>query len=185
MAPGRKTGGRNFVVGNPGGPGRPGVPKEEREAMALLKASRQNLRGLWNIYYDELSEWTQDQLQKLIGGRHPDTKKIIPSSDPSAPVLKLLVARGILYAMRTGKASELQAHKEMMCGPEPKQVELSGPNGEPLSPLGKYTPEQLAAVYTALDSLIKEAECKLQTAGSQPSSESLVPSLPPSSDMPL
>lgn len=37
MARGKKTGGRSFLVGNPGGPGRPPTPPELKAALKLTK----------------------------------------------------------------------------------------------------------------------------------------------------
>lgn len=179
MARGKKTGGRDFPPGVSGNPaGRKPMPREERDAWQQIKAMRLENRYDWQHHYRELVAMTPAQLQALVGGKTAEGT-VIPSSEPDAPVLKLLVARSILYAMRTGKSSELSAHRDMMCGPEPKQVELSGPDGAPLSPLANYTQEQLSQAFTALDTIIKEYECK-STPSSPPPSESSAPSPPPS-----
>jgi hypothetical protein len=176
---GGKTGGRDFPPGVSGNPaGRPKAPLDQKLAMQKVRAMQSEMRFDWQHYYRELSALPQEQLQRLVGGRTPDGE-VIPSSEPDAPVLKLLVARSILYAMRSGKAVEVGAHRDMMCGPEPKQVELSGPGGEPLGQLSGYTQEKLAAAFATLDRIVQESECK-STQQPQPS-ESSPPSLPPAS----
>lgn len=175
---GKKTGGRDFKPGCPPGPGRPKAPEDLKLAFASVQKLRSDLRYDWQHYYRELLDMNQEELQKLVGGKTPEGK-VIQSSEPGAPVLKLLVARSILYAMRSGKAFEVQTHRDMMCGPEPKQVELSGPGGEPLSPLAGYNQEKLAAAFATLDKIVQESECK-STLQPQPS-ESSPPSLPPAS----
>lgn len=161
MTHGRKTGGRDFKPGNPGGPGRPKVPDDMKLAYIAVQQSRSALRFMWNLYYDELVHLPQSELLKLVGDKeHP--------ADPQVPVLKLLVARSIVYAMSRGRAQDLLIHKDLMCGPEPKQFELSGPGGEPLTPFADFSQEKLAAAFTALDQLIKEAECKLMPNLPQP-----------------
>jgi hypothetical protein len=174
MAKGKKTGGRDFQPGAKPGPGRPRAPEDEKLAFASVKASRSRIRFDWQQFYEELVELSQSELQSLVG-----SKDVPPA--PDVPVLKLLVARALLYAMRTGRAFELQVHKDLMCGPDPKQVELSGPGGEPLSPMANYSEAQLARAHAALDKAIKEAECS-STQNSQQSSESQAPCLPPGSD---
>jgi hypothetical protein len=181
MAKGKKTGGRDFQKGEKwtgNASGRPSIPKDQKVAFEAVKQLRSDLRFGWQHHYRELMDMTLDQVQAIVGGKLPDGT-IVPSSDPTAPMLKLLVARSILYAMRSGKASEVQVHREMMCGPEPKQFELSGPGGEPLPPLSGYNQEMLAAAFATLDKIVRESECK-STLQQQPS-ESSPPSLPPAS----
>jgi hypothetical protein len=177
MAKGKKTGGKNFAEGNPGGPGRPKIPEEERQALAVLKRMRKDNRHLWNAYYEELISLTNSELTAIIGTKDRP-------ANPHTPVLKLVIARSLRHAMSTGRAFELQVHREMMCGPEPKQVELSGPEGEPLSPLGKYTQEQLASVFAAADKIVKEADACSSTPNPSPPSSGHSPGLLPPSPRP-
>lgn len=155
---GTKTGGRDFKPGNPGGPGRPRIPEDQKIAMQKIKGMRSAITLELQEAYFELVHLPPDELTKLANSK---------DSSPGTS-LKLLVARSLVYAMK-GKASELQIHKELMCGPEPKQFELSGPGGEPLSPLASYSEEKLLATLSVLDELIREAECK-SIPNSQPSS---------------
>lgn len=176
---GGKTGGRDFQPGVSGNlAGRPKAPPDQKAAMSEVRAIQSELRFDWQHFYRELCALPQREIQALVGGKTRDGN-IIPSSEPDAPVLKLLVARSLLYAMRTGRAFEVQTHRDMMCGPEPKQVELSGPGGEPLSPLANYNQEKLAAAFAALDKIVQESECK-STLLPQPSELSPPSSLPES-----
>jgi hypothetical protein len=173
----RKTGGRDFVKGHPAHPraGRPRLPPENREAMLLLHQNRQNLRVLWSCYYEELAHLSAQELLELVGGRTPEGRTIMPK-DPTTPVLKLLIARAILHTMRTGKPFDVGIHRELMCGPEPKQLEVSGPNGESLTPLSHMSAQQLANAVQTLDQLLKEAECR---SGQRNLMQSLEPSRVP------
>jgi hypothetical protein len=149
------------------------VPEDQRQALKEIERLRLKGSHAWATYYSELADLTVSELRSLVG------TKDRPPAD--IPVLKLVIARGMLYAMSSGKGHELQAHRDLMCGPERKQIELSGPDGESLNPASKLTPEQIAAAYQEVDRIIREAEQCKSTPNSPPSSESPVPSLPPAS----
>jgi len=164
MAKGKKTGGRNFPKGWAGGPGRPKMPEDQKIAWQEVQRMRSKHRHDWMSCFEKFVDMPMEQITAFIGTKDaPNT---------TAPVIELLVARSILRVMSSGKANDFDTLREMMCGPEPKQLQISGPDGEALSsPLAKYNAEELAKAYLELDRLIKEEECK-STQTQPPSSGS-------------
>lgn len=144
---GRKTGGRDFQKGCAPGPGRPKMPEDEKLAWKEIKQSRQ--RGRYEIarLFAKFQDYEYAELLKFV-------------KRTDVPVLELLVARGMTRVLTAGKTHDLETLIEMMCGPEPKQVELSGPDGEPLSQLGSLSTEQLVAVHAEVNKIIQKAEEK-------------------------
>lgn len=188
MAPGRKTGGRNFRSGDAwtgNRNGRPSVPTDQKLALALVQQLRGEARAHLSIYCHELIHLTHEELQKVVGYKRmvkrgkKEVEEIVPPT-PGTPVLKLLLARSFLTAMRTGKPFDVSVLKDLICGPEPKNINIGGEAGEPLAALAKFNQLQLASLFTVLDDVVKEAECK-STLSLPQSSESPARSSPPES----
>lgn len=171
-----KGGGPLFKRGNPGGPGRPRIPIDEKLAWKNVRNLQAGCATDWQDFFDELKGWPAQKLQQLCGYRDKDgiTR---PSNDPAAPVLKLIVARGLLHAT-SGKAFDLNLLKDMMCGQQPKQIELTGKDGEPLNPLANVPPDQLLKTFHAVQALIEEKKKCKSTQPPPPQSESSARSLP-------
>lgn len=143
MAKGKKTGGRNFVKGHPGGPGRPKMPDDFKVAWGQIQTIRNETRYEFANAYKKVQEYSVEMLQAFV--KKTDTA-----------VVELLVARCLLGVLSKAKVQDVAQLQELMCGPEPKHVELSGPNGEPLSPVTKLSTEELAQAYAALQDLAEK-----------------------------
>jgi hypothetical protein len=144
------------------------VPEDQKIAWAEVQQMRANMRHRYASSFEKLQSLGLDELQTFVKRK-------------DVPVIELLVARAMLRVTSSPRAADVDKVREMMCGPEPKQVELSGPGGEPLSPMGNLSQEKLAAAFTALDRIVREAECQQQTQSSPSSPVLPAPSLPPPS----
>jgi len=113
MAKGKKTGGRNFLVGKPGGPGRPPSIPELKEIPRITKDSFNRMVS-----------------KVLVQHRH-NLKDIL--SDPSSTNLEVALAKIIDKMQVHGDYNRLDALLNRLIGPAPKQIEISGPDGEPLA----------------------------------------------------
>lgn len=180
MTYGRKTGGRNFTKGNPGGPGRRPIPEEERQQRKEIEKFQAVARYRFAEAWSKLETFSISQLQSFADLKNPSTADV--------PVVELMLARMLLRAMNTGKPFDISQIREMMCGTDPKQIELSGAGGEPLIPFQGVPAADLVVVFREVQRAIQENECKsmekpLQSLGSEP--QLLAPSSPQPSDTAL
>lgn len=159
-----------FKPGHPGGPGRPPIPTEYKEAWAMVKAIKQEGAIELSAAFQKVRHMGIDELKAFIGTKDK------PAA-PNTNVVELLAARALMRALSTGK--DITVIIESLCGVEPKQIEITGKDGAPLNPFGKYTEQQLHGVFTALDAIVKENRCKL-IQSSQSQSESSASSHPSS-----
>lgn len=104
MAPGKKTGGRDFKDGNPGGPGKPRLLPEIVGAPRIDKDS-------YNRLLNETLHSTQSELQAIIN----DEKKPM-----IAKWLAAVVAKGAVH----GDTGRLEALLSRAIGPVPRQDTL-------------------------------------------------------------
>lgn len=124
----------SFKVGNPGGPGRRALTIDQREAWDRIK----HMQIKYNVEFHEKLEFYREKSEIQLKEIRQDPN--LPSDD-----------KNIIDAFLNGKTdfSTLTVMKALMCGPEPRQVELSGKDGEPLNPLSKFaTDELIEAVRT-------------------------------------
>jgi hypothetical protein len=174
VAYGKKTGGRNFKPGNKFGVPRKAMPQEWKDAMKEIREGQKNATWKYARAYARMQDMTASELRKFVGTKDK------PGED--APIVELIAARGILKVLASPAIKEIAALRELMCGPEPKRVEVSGPGGEPLlNPLAAMPPAELVAAYHAVLKTIQEPECNSMQKQQQPS-EPLAPSSPGSSD---
>jgi len=113
MAKGKKTGGKNFLVGWRGGPGRPPSIPELKEIPRITKDSFNRMVS-----------------KVLVQHRH-NLKDIL--SDPSSTNLEVALAKIIDKMQVHGDYNRLDALLNRLIGPAPKQIEISGRDGEPLA----------------------------------------------------
>lgn len=104
MAQGKKTGGRNFAKGNPGGPGRP--------SFGITQARNLN------------KEECEDLLNKLI--RLPQEKLREIMSDNETQGLDALIASIIIKGIEFGDYSRLNFLFDRLIGKVKEPVEVSG-----------------------------------------------------------
>lgn len=158
MAPGKKSGGKNFQPGQSGNPaGRPATVSEE------LREAKKLLRDQFELTVIECAKLTFPELDKLI-------------QDPTTPALKLMVASVMVKGVSLGDPGRMSFFLDRLVGPVPKAVELSGAQGQPLSPLMNFTTIELTSMLGEIQKLIKEKGCSPQKA--LPPSASSVASFP-------
>jgi len=122
---GKKTGGRNFKKGNPGGPGRPPLPQEER---VLQKITRTEFERIVNKYL--LS--TKEEIKRAI-------------LDPSIVAIELAAVSVIHKAIVNGDGRMLELILNRLIGRVSLPLEHSGPGGGPISvkPYSKLSDEEV------------------------------------------
>jgi hypothetical protein len=158
MAKGKKTGGRNFQVGNKANPhGRPAIAGDE------LREAKIAFRNRFESYIVELSSMSFEELNAVM-------------KDPQTPALKLMIVSVILKGASLGDPGRMTFLLDRLVGSVPKAVELSGAQGQPLSPLMNFTTIELTSMLGEIQKLIKEKGCSPQKA--LPPSASSVASFP-------
>jgi len=166
-----------YPVGNPGGPGRPkttpeqrALREQEKKAIEIVKEIREEnqiiiakaLQFSRNLTMKELDQIRYDGIHKGIGN-----------------VLEIAIACTWHRVIHKGYPHELSLMINLLCGPEPKQLEVSGPDGESFQPSVSLTVEQLTILWQEAQKTLKEARCKTTSL----SSPSPPLSLPLQSDM--
>lgn len=106
---GKKTGGRNFKRGNPGGPGRPALPEEER---ALRKVTQTEFERIANKYLNA----TRYEIKAA-------------TNDPKMIALELVIVSVIHKAVVNGDGRMLELLLNRLIGKVAVSVEHSGPGG--------------------------------------------------------
>lgn len=106
---GKKTGGRNFRKGNPGGPGRPAVPEDER---ALRKVTHSEFERIANKYLFA----TKEEIKAA-------------TNDPKIVALELAIVSVIHKAVINGDGRMLELLLSRLIGKVALPVEHSGPGG--------------------------------------------------------
>lgn len=107
MAYGKKTGGRNFKAGNPGGPGRPALPGDVKAARALNKV-----------------EFTRI-INKYLHCTPQDLNAAL--NDPSTPVIEGIVCKILIECGLKGDTIRLAFLIERILGKVKDEVEVSLP----------------------------------------------------------
>ena len=157
-----------FKPGHPGGPGRPKVPFELKEAWKRINDTRgESLEGWVNI----LSETRNLSYQDLIS----------LSKDESQDVIRLTIARARIFLASKPNPTNILKWLRIECGAEPKQVEISGPGGESLSPLSGIPKEALLEVFWKIKNGNQCLTKSPQEISSESSPQSAAPSPQPSS----
>lgn len=148
MAPGRKTGGRDYQKGHQApGPGRPAIPWDQKQAWLKI----QEMRSIANVSF-------QEKLAKYMAMSADALVKL--QKDQSLPADEMVMVKAFIRAANSASLKVLQTMKILAAGPEPKQVELSGPGGEPLSPFTGKPVGEIVAAYEEVQRQLKERECK-------------------------
>jgi hypothetical protein len=107
MATGKKTGGRDFKKGQPGGPGRPPIPQEVK---ALAKVSyAQFLAMVGNLGASNIEQVKERQ------------------ADPATTMLELCVLKILENALTEGDPKYLTFITDRLYGRVKEQVEISVP----------------------------------------------------------
>lgn len=118
MAQGKKTGGRDFEAGNPGGPGRPKIPEDLKMARRLNKLELEKL------------------LNKFLFMTPDEMTQRIQSSDVTA--IEAMIGSIIIKAVKDGDQQRLNFILERLIGKVKDQIDLTvvkpfiikRPNGE-------------------------------------------------------
>lgn len=156
---GVKTGGKNFEPGCAPGPGRPAIPYEEKMALKRIK----EMRGVANLAFQErFAKYASTPIGELIKLQQDQT---LSAEDT-------IIVKALIHIANRPYMSSIAVMKTLATGPEPKQVQLSGLDGEPLSPFQGATVADLLAAYQELQKKIKGPEKCKSTAKQQQQSES-------------
>lgn len=144
MAARKKTGGKDFQPGQSGNPnGRPVVVSDE------LREAKKHLREQFELTVIECTKLTFPELDRLI-------------QDQMTPALKLMVASVMVKGVSLGDPVRMTFFLDRLVGPVPKAVELSGAQGQPLSPLLNFTSIELTSMLGEIQKLIKDKGCSPQ-----------------------
>lgn len=112
-----KTGGRDFIKGDPTipkSPGRPKTPKELKELRVLKKPEVETmLHKVGSMSVTELRQQLKDE---------------------SISVNEMYITKVFSVGISTGDPQRLSFVWDRMYGPLVKQISLTGPNGQPLIP---------------------------------------------------
>lgn len=169
MAKGKKTGGGPlFQKGNPGGPGRPIIPEDEKELRKQLQKQQADARWDWQAALNKYRSISLKELRAL-------------STDESLTGVELAVIRCRILVATKPRPKDIAALLKIECGADPKQIEVSGPGGEPIDLFANISSDRLAKAFAKLE---VEEKCHSTTSQSQssPSQAPLdLPSRPPGS----
>lgn len=137
MAAGRKTGGRDFKKGHPGGPGRPPIDPETKAARHLNHAT---VTAAIQRYYNlSLAE-----LQALF------VSKDTPSGD-------LMIISVMIKAIKEGDYKRLDMLLNRSCGRVKQTLEHAGVDGKPIE-FSALTPEEKKARMSQIFNQIKDID---------------------------
>lgn len=117
---GKKTGGRNFKRGNPGGPGRPALP-EDVKVMRKIKGSD----------FDRLAN-------KFMDLKRAELAAIM--KDPESTALEMWLASVFHKGIVEGDVKRLEAILCRTIGKVPQPLQHTGPEGGPI-PMRSMRPE--------------------------------------------
>lgn len=146
MAYGRKTGGKNFQSGEKwagNAKGRPTLAHDE------LREAKIEFRARFETDVVELSHMSFEGLNAVM-------------KDPQTPAIRLMIAGVILKGASLGDPGRMTFLLDRLVGSVPKAVELSGAQGQPLSPLMNFTSVELTSALVEIQALIKEKGCSPQ-----------------------
>lgn len=105
MSIGKKTGGRDFKVGNDGGPGRPKLPQEEREFRNATKVEIiDEFKSLWSR--------SEDEINAIM-------------IDPACPAIRKFMAKAIHKAMVTGDMDHIDKILNRVIGKVKEEIDLT------------------------------------------------------------
>src|SRR6185369_3490089 len=130
MAYGRKTGGRDFKKGNPGGPGQPKLPEEVKIIRQLNKAEFESLTA-------KFLNMNQEQLIEHL--KRPETT-----------AFELMIGTIMAKAIKEGDEKRLDFFMNRVVGKPPVLHEVSGRDGGPI----RISPEE-AMTEDELDARVK------------------------------
>lgn len=154
-----------FKKGNAGGPGRPAVPPDQKEAWRQV----QEMRAVASVAFQEkIEKYRNKSVQELL--------KL--QKDHSLPADDMVMVKAFIRAANAASLGTLTTLRTLAAGPEVKQVELSGPGGEPLHPLANVPDAELIATYQEVQLQIRERQCKSTQKQQQPLEQSAPLSLP-------
>lgn len=143
MTWGRKTGGKDFLEGNPGGPGRPRLPEDLKEARRAVK-----------LEFEQIA-------QRLIRLPVPEVTRLAKSGETSA--LEAVVATIIVKAWSQGDQTRLNFLLDRLIGPVPKHIELPPPTDD--GPLGDLSGLEITeAIQLVRKVKHQEVPCKSTAA---------------------
>ena len=106
MAKGRKTGGRDFKKGKPGGPGRPSLDAD-------IRAIRESVRKDLHYWYERCSAMGNEELLKSL-------------KDPYIPAFARGVAKSIYNFRRTGNWKNVEYPIDQLIGKPKQSLDLAG-----------------------------------------------------------
>lgn len=139
--------GSRFQKGCPGGPGRTPVPVDQKEAWKKV----QEMRAVASVAFQEkLEKYQNKSVQELLKLQKDHT---LPADD-------MVMVKAFIRAANVATLGTLTTLRTLAAGPEVKQVELSGPGGEPLHPLANVPDAELIATYQEVQLQIRERQCK-------------------------
>ena len=120
MAKGKKTGGRDFQIGNKPKGFRPKLPKEIKELRELNRVMVENL----------MRQYISMSPKKVLAMAKPD--KIASNDDITS--LEAMILRVISKGVTSGLTGNLNYLMDVIIGPIVKQINVCGPNGESIIP---------------------------------------------------
>lgn len=161
MANGKKTGGKNFEPGKSGNPaGRPTVPAELRSAKKAFKQHFDEVAlELLTMPFSELKALASEEV----------------ALRDKTESFRMAMARVLHKAIGMGDTSRLNFYLDRVIGSVKNQVELSGPDGEPLAPLVAMTSQELTVTLLAIQKQITKETTRCNSLPKQ---------LPPSGSPP-
>lgn len=156
MSKGKKTGGKDFEKGNPGGKGRPLIPPD-------VKAARK-------LFADDFT------IALYVAGKLNFKEIQFAANDPTEPGMNALALRWWAKALN-GSLEHAKAIVERLGSVVPKHVELTGAEGTPLVPaLDSFQGDALTVAIVHLQKFVKEKTSCSSTPTAPPSPEPLPPS---------
>jgi len=114
MAKGKKTGGRDFQAGNPGGPGQPKIPEEVK---AARKLNRIELERIINKYLYMPGTELRKLLEEATKGQN------------EMPMIEAMIAKIMLAGFSEGDQRRLEFILDRLVGKVKDQVEVNGTEG--------------------------------------------------------
>lgn len=124
MAKGFKSGGRDFVEGNPGGPGKPPLSQELRDFRNAAKTEViEEFKYLWSLTESELVQIVNNK--KKSSEYDDDDLSELPKIENGVPAIRKFMAKAILRAVKYGEMYHIDQILNRVIGKVKEEVDLN------------------------------------------------------------
>lgn len=140
-----------------------GRPKKTPEERAIEAAMRHEGHKVWHTLKGMRLKMREEWQMVFLRYRSKtvwELKELLDKID-SLPYFDALVVRSQMHLLSKPYINEIANLYLLHCGPEPKELQVTGKDGAPLEPTNfNYSPQQVAVIFTAADQVVRANEAK-------------------------